>query len=961
MSAHSLFHNLQYFTNKRMSEGALRNTHLEITQVRNSLTTIMKTRARACSELIRWAEGLDDPAVLQLITSLGELEVKTNAASTVYVNKYREFCEVFRDILLERQELNNLRKEAKRAKAVLEKCTVKVRQLEMKMTNVPSTAADSRRKQLDAARRELAEAQASDVATAEKVAGKALEVQQQLHMRLRTAYNLLSTSSMDYLHACADVQEEMLRTISIFPTVRGRDDTGRWLYTGFAEDAGRTDPIWHHGERFAQLLDLQREGVTQQLDREGKQRKSMVDELTRDLREKERMITAELQQAKGIVQSLSQQLATMRREHVTSALLHAQVGIHDAASIEEEGFSEYIMRHGSMAMRAVDDLVAALSVEITDEVDFVAKSAALSMTLNATLLTAVGFARFCQAENSFDLVPLTSKVAAASRAFIEYAVLRAPAVALFPPVDFESAFVKSGLVPSLNRLADISAATQVSLDRIAAGLEEKGNKGKEKVKEKKKKKPSQASAPSSPKSNRSSMLPSRPAPQPPRASSDAVLVSSRPAPPPPEAVKMRSKSGPHLSALPSSPMYLPGMTEGIPRTDSVASAVMLDLIGETSLDGRPPSMFGFPAPPAEWISGTGSPDTITPPTAPPPTGLPPAGPVPTSAASKATEAKAAEFKAAAAAAVSLGAGYGGGGAAVAGGSNGGQPRIIAHGGVELVTSAGALKMALRELLDLVRTVSSRDSELRGAARVVAGEIEKKAYTAQQMLADSIARLEKLKQASTETGRLQETNFGVLDTTMALLRTVVQLITNAQQMQVDLSRREGGSRLTADEFNAKHKKWIEKFSETAGDVIEAAPMLVEAAIQVVTQRVKHEELDVAAHAITGSTARLVADSRTKALPPGCSSGEALVSSGGKVMTASQAVLAAVRESHNLKLASVLLEDFGSLTEHQAKRLMLSTQVEVLKLDAQLQREREKLGRLRTMFASEEKEQRQSVRS
>ena len=32
----------------------------------------------------------------------------------------------------------------------------------------------------------------------------------------------------------------------------------------------------------------------------------------------------------------------------------------------------------------------------------------------------------------------------------------------------------------------------------------------------------------------------------------------------------------------------------------------------------------------------------------------------------------------------------------------------------------------------------------------------------------------------------------------------------------------------------------------------------------------------------------------------------------------------------------LQDYGNLTEHQAKRLMLSTQVEVLKLDAQLQR-------------------------
>eukprot|EP00048_Salpingoeca_helianthica_P009240 m.132646 g.132646 ORF g.132646 m.132646 type:complete len:1072 (-) comp14815_c0_seq1:35-3250(-) len=270
MSAHSLFHNLQYFTNAHMSEGALRNTHLEITQVRESMTAVMKTRAKACSELIRWAGGLDDPAVLQLITGLGELEVKSNAASSAYVSKYREFCEVFRDILLEKQELNNLRKAAKRAKTALEKCTVKARQLEMKLTNAPAAAVDARRKQLDLARAELTKAQAEDAAIAERVTAKALEVQQQLHSRLRSAYYLLSTASMEYLHACADVQEEMLRSIAIFPTVRGRDSSGSWQYTTFSDTLPRTDPIWHHGERFAQLLDLQREGVTAQLDREGK-------------------------------------------------------------------------------------------------------------------------------------------------------------------------------------------------------------------------------------------------------------------------------------------------------------------------------------------------------------------------------------------------------------------------------------------------------------------------------------------------------------------------------------------------------------------------------------------------------------------------------------------------------------------------------------------------------------------
>lgn len=107
-----------YFRNKRMTEGALRNTHLEISEVKGSLSMLMKRRARACrcgvllfvlifcSELIRWAENVDDKTVLQMITTLGELEVRSNALAQGYVEKYKEFSEVFREILFERQELH---------------------------------------------------------------------------------------------------------------------------------------------------------------------------------------------------------------------------------------------------------------------------------------------------------------------------------------------------------------------------------------------------------------------------------------------------------------------------------------------------------------------------------------------------------------------------------------------------------------------------------------------------------------------------------------------------------------------------------------------------------------------------------------------------------------------------------------------------------------------------------------
>ena len=67
-------------------------------------------------------------------------------------------------------------------------------------------------------------------------------------------------------------------------------------------------------------------------------------------------------------------------------------------------------------------------------------------------------------------------------------------------------------------------------------------------------------------------------------------------------------------------------------------------------------------------------------------------------------------------------------------------------------------------------------------------------------------------------------------------------------------------------------------------IDATPMLVEAAAAVVEQRSKHEELDVAAHAITANSAQLVSNSRQKVLPSGAESRDGLIAAGVRIMNA-----------------------------------------------------------------------------
>lgn len=54
----------------------------------------------------------------------------------------------------------------------------------------------------------------------------------------------------------------------------------------------------------------------------------------------------------------------------------------------------------------------------------------------------------------------------------------------------------------------------------------------------------------------------------------------------------------------------------------------------------------------------------------------------------------------------------------------------------------------------------------------------------------------------------------------------------------------------------------------------------------------------------------------------------------LVTTSHQFLAAIQEMSNFQLASVMLEDFNGLSENQAKKLLLSTQIEIKRLEGAL---------------------------
>eukprot|EP00054_Salpingoeca_dolichothecata_P018350 m.112616 g.112616 ORF g.112616 m.112616 type:complete len:132 (-) comp22834_c0_seq3:259-654(-) len=106
-------------------------------------------------------------------------------------------------------------------------------------------------------------------------------------------------------------------------------------------------------------------------------------------------------------------------------------------------------------------------------------------------------------------------------------------------------------------------------------------------------------------------------------------------------------------------------------------------------------------------------------------------------------------------------------------------------------------------------------------------------------------------------------------------------------------------------------------------------------------------------VAASVAQLVALTKTKKLPTKFEDNQQqVIRHGDIIITTSHDVLSSARESQDLEMASVLMEDLGELSENQAKRLTMATQVQVLKLEKELQNEQEKLRRLRRLNYMEE---------
>ncbi|KFU91565.1 Huntingtin-interacting protein 1, partial [Chaetura pelagica] len=207
-----------------------------------------------------------------------------------------------------------------------------------------------------------------------------------------------------------------------------------------------------------------------------------------------------------------------------------------------------------------------------------------------------------------------------------------------------------------------------------------------------------------------------------------------------------------------------------------------------------------------------------------------------------------------------------------------------------------------------------------------------------------ARIEEMlsKARAGDTGVKLEVNERILGSCTGLMQAIHILVMASKDLQREIVE-SGRGAASPKEFYAKNSRWTEGLISASKAVGWGATVMVDAADLVVQGKGTFEELMVCSREIAASTAQLVAASKVKADKDSANLCKLQQASRG-VNQATAGVVASTKAGKS-QVEEKDSMDFSSMTLTQIKRQEMDSQVRVLELENQLQKERQKLGELR----------------
>ncbi|XP_031985711.1 huntingtin-interacting protein 1 isoform X3 [Corvus moneduloides] len=207
-----------------------------------------------------------------------------------------------------------------------------------------------------------------------------------------------------------------------------------------------------------------------------------------------------------------------------------------------------------------------------------------------------------------------------------------------------------------------------------------------------------------------------------------------------------------------------------------------------------------------------------------------------------------------------------------------------------------------------------------------------------------ARIEEMlsKARAGDTGVKLEVNERILGSCTGLMQAIHVLVLASKDLQREIVE-SGRGAASPKEFYAKNSRWTEGLISASKAVGWGATVMVDAADLVVQGKGTFEELMVCSREIAASTAQLVAASKVKADKDSANLCKLQQASRG-VNQATASVVASTKAGKS-QVEEKDSMDFSGMTLTQIKRQEMDSQVRVLELENQLQKERQKLGELR----------------
>ncbi|XP_078278572.1 huntingtin-interacting protein 1 isoform X2 [Rhinoraja longicauda] len=253
---------------------------------------------------------------------------------------------------------------------------------------------------------------------------------------------------------------------------------------------------------------------------------------------------------------------------------------------------------------------------------------------------------------------------------------------------------------------------------------------------------------------------------------------------------------------------------------------------------------------------------------------------------------------------------------------------------------------VRESLNQINAIAE---ELRPKGRDIKQKelgdlVEQEMCATSAAVESATARIEEMlnKSRTGDTGVKLEVNERILESCTGLMHAIKVLVLSSKDLQRDIVE-SGRGAASQKEFYVKNSRWTEGLISASKAVGWGATVLVDAADLVVQGKGKFEELMVCSHEIAASTAQLVAASKVKADKDNCNLGRLRGASKG-VNEATAKVVASTKSGKS-QIEEKDTMDFSSMTLTQIKRQEMDSQVRVLELESQLQKERQRLGGLR----------------